>query len=191
MQILKEKIRENIIDAAREAFTKEGYEKATLKDIADKADISVGNIYRYFKSKEEILAEIIGNFKESVLSYSIKSKNTFVNATKKEYKLFIELFSKIIVDNYNDFRLTTQNKTNPYILGFRDFILDLSVNSVMESIYETRVDKVVSRAWTIACFEGLSSIIEESTKPDKKTVERIEVYLELVLQDVKKRIERA
>lgn len=191
MQILKEKIRENIINSSRAYFISEGYEKATLKDIAEKADISVGNIYRYFKSKEEILSEIIKNFKENVLTYSIDSKNAFINATKKEYKLFIELFAKIIVDNYDDFRLTTKNRNNSYVLDFKNFLINISVSSIMESVAETRVDKEVARAWTVACFEGLATIIEDAPKPDKKIVERIQVYLDLVLQDIKKRVEKA
>ena len=50
----KEEVRRAIIDAAVEIFSKVGLERATLGEIAQRAGTSVGNVYKYFKSKDEI-----------------------------------------------------------------------------------------------------------------------------------------
>lgn len=59
MQTRKEDIRQHIIDAASVEFLNRGYEDASMRTIAKKANTTVGNIYHYFPSKEAILDEIL------------------------------------------------------------------------------------------------------------------------------------
>lgn len=46
--------RERILYAALLLFTSKGYAKTSVHEIREKADVSIGLIYRYFKNKEEI-----------------------------------------------------------------------------------------------------------------------------------------
>lgn len=48
-----------IIDAAVSLFTTVGYHGASMRDIASRADVTVASIYYHFKSKQEILQEIM------------------------------------------------------------------------------------------------------------------------------------
>src|SRR3984893_1221615 len=54
----KEDLREEILDAARSLFVKEGYESVSIRKIADKIDYSPGTIYLYFRDKADILDRI-------------------------------------------------------------------------------------------------------------------------------------
>lgn len=49
-----EETRTRILEAALTLFREVGYEKATMRVIAERAGVSVGNAYYYFKSKEEL-----------------------------------------------------------------------------------------------------------------------------------------
>ena len=49
--------RKRILNCALELFEKKGYDSVTIQEIADAAHTSVGSIYRYFKSKEEMAAQ--------------------------------------------------------------------------------------------------------------------------------------
>ena len=53
-----EKIREKIIGAAVERFLHYGYPKTTIAELAGDCAMSPGNIYRFFKGKIDIAAEI-------------------------------------------------------------------------------------------------------------------------------------
>ncbi len=44
-----------IIDAALRMFAEEGYEKTSIRNIADKIEYSPGTIYLYYKDKDELL----------------------------------------------------------------------------------------------------------------------------------------
>lgn len=51
-----EQRRLQIIDAAMTCFARRGFHQTTMQDISQAAGISVGLIYRYFQSKEEMIA---------------------------------------------------------------------------------------------------------------------------------------
>jgi len=51
--------RDRIVEAADELFYRQGYEHTSFADIADAVQISRGNFYHHFKSKDEILDAVI------------------------------------------------------------------------------------------------------------------------------------
>lgn len=60
-RLFKQKMEERkqkIIDAAKALFSEKGYAGTGLREIAERAGVSLGNIYNYFKNKEEIFSEI-------------------------------------------------------------------------------------------------------------------------------------
>ncbi len=50
-----------------ETISEKGYQGTRIKDITERAGTSVGNFYRYFKSKEDIVELIIEKFQELLL----------------------------------------------------------------------------------------------------------------------------
>jgi len=51
--------RERLVAAASELVYRQGVERTTLADIAEAADMRVGNVYYYFKTKDEIVAAVV------------------------------------------------------------------------------------------------------------------------------------
>jgi TetR/AcrR family transcriptional repressor of nem operon len=51
--------RDHIVEAAGELFYQKGFEHTSFTDIADAINISRGNFYYYFKTKDEILDAVI------------------------------------------------------------------------------------------------------------------------------------
>jgi len=54
-----EQTRKRITRAALKVFCARGYRRATIREIAEKAAISVGGVYLYFKSKQALYREVI------------------------------------------------------------------------------------------------------------------------------------
>jgi len=50
----KQQRREEIIQAAEKVFFTKGFDKSTMDDIAESAELSKGTLYLYFKSKEDL-----------------------------------------------------------------------------------------------------------------------------------------
>jgi TetR/AcrR family transcriptional regulator, transcriptional repressor for nem operon len=51
--------RERLVDAACQTVYQQGIEKTTLADIAATAGIPVGNVYYYFKTKQDIIQAVV------------------------------------------------------------------------------------------------------------------------------------
>ncbi|MBZ0158454.1 MAG: TetR/AcrR family transcriptional regulator [Alphaproteobacteria bacterium] len=64
----KEEFRREILDAARELFISEGYEKFSLRRLAEKIDYSPTTIYLYFKGKDDLLFAICEEVAEQFLA---------------------------------------------------------------------------------------------------------------------------
>ena len=55
----KEATRQRVIEAARELFDTQGYDGATIREIARHAGVAVGSVFTTFASKGEILSEVM------------------------------------------------------------------------------------------------------------------------------------
>ena len=59
MQVKKEELRQQILEAAKQEFLDKGYENSSLRVIAKKAHTTMGNIYHYYANKEALLTALL------------------------------------------------------------------------------------------------------------------------------------
>lgn len=59
MQIKKDEMKNNLLDAASYEFMKHGFEKASVRNIVKSANTTIGNFYNYFKTKEDIFCALV------------------------------------------------------------------------------------------------------------------------------------
>jgi AcrR family transcriptional regulator len=50
----RQEMRERILEVAKEMFLQDGYDKTSIRNIAEKIEYSPGTIYQYFEDKDEI-----------------------------------------------------------------------------------------------------------------------------------------
>lgn len=81
---LREKRQEAILEAAAQVIARKGYQRATVKEIADAAGIAPGTIYLYFEDKRDLLLSIA----EQVVDLMPKEVPT--QATPAQVKTFIQ-----------------------------------------------------------------------------------------------------
>jgi AcrR family transcriptional regulator len=78
--------RERLSVAAREVLHRQGVEATTLADIAAAADVPLGNVYYYFKTKDELVAAAIGSHEEMMSSaFAELSKHRTPRARLRAY----------------------------------------------------------------------------------------------------------
>lgn len=89
----QEENRRSILQAAEKVFVQKGYSLSTVDDIAEEAQFSKATLYRYFKSKSDILLEIIyGSFKTSYQEIK-KIQKKSLSAEEKLRELINYIFS--------------------------------------------------------------------------------------------------
>lgn len=61
-----ERSRRAVLDAALHLFSHQGFRATSVRDIADKAEVSTGNVYHHFPDKEAIFRELIDEYSRTV-----------------------------------------------------------------------------------------------------------------------------
>src|ERR1700737_3119744 len=61
-QTRSEQSRRQVLDSALQLFSHQGYRATTVRDIADDAGVSTGNLYHHFPDKEAIFRTLIDEF---------------------------------------------------------------------------------------------------------------------------------
>lgn len=77
--------RERILETSRKLFAGNGFEAATTRDIAQKAEIGVGTLFNYFPTKEAIVATLAA---EAVEATTREFGRTNADADSLEEELF-------------------------------------------------------------------------------------------------------
>src|SRR5437879_6262778 len=60
--------RDRLVAAAIELVHRQGIERTTLAEIAKAADVPAGNVYYYFKTKDDVIAAIIDSHAQEVMT---------------------------------------------------------------------------------------------------------------------------
>lgn len=81
-QVLKKEIKDKIIEATKNEVLKKGVKDSSLREIAANAGITVGNLYRYFKCKDDIINSItsptlikLNEMVKAVTNYQVSFEN--------------------------------------------------------------------------------------------------------------------
>jgi TetR/AcrR family transcriptional regulator, transcriptional repressor for nem operon len=56
--------RERLVESARELFHEQGVHRTTLAEVAGGADVPLGNVYYYFKTKDELVDAVLDGYKQ-------------------------------------------------------------------------------------------------------------------------------
>lgn len=101
-EIRKQK-KQLIMDAALELFAENGFHATSMSQVAKKAGVSKGLAYNYFKSKQEMLDEIIETGFDSIYSHFDLNHDGIL--TRDEFEHFIRNSFKAIGENRKFWKL--------------------------------------------------------------------------------------
>lgn len=59
MQVLKDDIKRRILEVAKQEFYHRGFTKASMRDIASKVGVGVGNLYNYYPGKDDLFRAVL------------------------------------------------------------------------------------------------------------------------------------
>lgn len=94
-----------IESAAKDLFIKQGFHATSMRDIAKTAEVSIGNLYNYYETKEQIFESIIGTYLQII---NVRLKHVFAEIESPlEPAGLLKLGSlvKDMIDQHQDFWL--------------------------------------------------------------------------------------
>ncbi|MEJ8554005.1 TetR/AcrR family transcriptional regulator [Tepidibacter sp. Z1-5] len=124
--------KEKIFNAALEVFAKKGFSAATTAEIAEEAGVAQGTIFRYYKTKKDILRgvmiEYIDKFEEFADFDSIQKVIEY-----NKDKPLDEILKLIVLNRYEVFKKNFRiSKVIHYEMQFHGDIMDMHLEKVNE-----------------------------------------------------------
>lgn len=169
MQYLKKEIKERILAAAVEEFKEQGYSDASIRNIANNAEISLGNVYRYFTNKEALYFAVINPFMESVKSF-VDNEFVFEGKTMKQIAEMLIAF----ISQYNDELLIIRKGNTVHYDKFVNYIIEAiayKIKELVQSIFPEIDSKIENPDFYEAIAEGfLTSFFKILKNGDPKEV---------------------
>lgn len=141
-----------IVQAAVEIFSEKGFAGSSTSEIAQKAGVAEGTIFRHYKTKKELLLSIVAPMMTKLIApFAVKD---FTKVLEADYPNF-EYFLRAIVVN----RLEFARKHFPVI---KIFMHEIPFhNELREQFKEKVADLVLEKAYkSIRHFQAQGQIIE-------------------------------
>lgn len=151
MVVVKEEVRTHIVGVARKIFTRYGFRKTTMEEIAAATRKGKSSIYYYFKSKEEIFRAVVEREAEELkikLDHTINKDGAPIEKLKT-YILF-RLHHVRSVENF-------YAALNEEYLSHMDFILEIRRQFDLEE--RQMVKEILEEGMKNGTFQVVSSEI--------------------------------
>ena len=174
--------RQRIQDVALELFAEQGYEKTSLREIAEHLDVTKAALYYHFKTKEEILVGIFEDLSrpiEDLIEWGRKQPHSL--ETKQE---IIRRYSEALAGAAPLFRFMQENQATirelsigemfkTRMLGLRDILMDPDADLVDQV-------RCVSALFTM--HAGMHVLADMEGDPEEKRKAILEVAIGLITQ---------
>ncbi|MFE8013539.1 TetR/AcrR family transcriptional regulator [Streptomyces antibioticus] len=174
--------RQRIQDVALELFAEQGYEKTSLREIAERLEVTKAALYYHFKTKEEIIVSIFQDLTkpiEELIEWGEQQPHTL--ETKHE---IVRRYSQILADASPLFRFMQENQATVRELrigeSFKDRMRGLRDIFIDPDARLTDQVRGVSAIFTL--HAGMFLLQDLEGDPEEKRAAVLEVAVDLVTQ---------
>ncbi|MEU0399189.1 helix-turn-helix domain-containing protein [Streptomyces sp. NPDC006197] len=174
--------RQRIQDVALELFAEQGYEKTSLREIAERLDVTKAALYYHFKTKEDIIAGIFEDLTrpmDELLAWAAEQPRTL--ETKQE---ILRRYQKALLAAAPLFRFMHENQATVRDLSigltFKEHFLAL--NEFVQEPDSSVKDRVRSVSAIFTLHAGTFFTQNAEGDPEEQQEAVLEVALDLIQQ---------
>ncbi|MGX1271550.1 TetR/AcrR family transcriptional regulator [Streptomyces phaeoluteigriseus] len=174
--------RQRIQDVALELFAEQGYEKTSLREIAEHLDVTKAALYYHFKTKEEIIVSIFTDLTkpiEDLIDWGRSQPQTL--DTKQE---LLRRYSRALSEAAGFFRFMQENQAT-----VRELQIGESFKNRMRGLRDIVIDPDAPLADQVRCVSaiftlhaGMFFLHDLEGDPEEKREAVLEVAIDLITQ---------
>jgi AcrR family transcriptional regulator len=158
-------VKEKIINAALMTFSKYGYDRTRMDDVAEAAKVSKGRLYLYFKNKEELFYAIsernIADLKQQLSTLftgkeNLKSgsENFYENFRSKNTTDLEKVFFEIIAESSRNLRL--RKMLYEQRLKIFDVVIEYLNSQMQRGLIKKGTNTKAIASGLVSLYNGLS-----------------------------------
>ncbi|MFJ3090723.1 TetR/AcrR family transcriptional regulator [Streptomyces drozdowiczii] len=172
--------RQRIQDVALELFAEQGYEKTSLREIAEKLDVTKAALYYHFKTKEDILVSIFEDLNrpvEELIAWGETQPRTLETKTE-----ILRRYSNAMAHAAPLFRFMQENQATVRDLSIGETIKHrvLGLVDLIKEPDAPLTDQVRCFSALFTLHAGMLALKDVDGDPEEKRKAALEVAVELV-----------
>lgn len=190
-QVLKDDLREKIIDSAADEFLEKGFQNASMRSIAAKSGMTVGNLYRYFKSKEDINISIVDGTMElldklisELTDGALSLKNTSCENLDMDLISFRGVLDRLVARlveiyaaNKIPFRiLMLRSELNSRLTDWFGELIESIIRKSFAELPDAADLKTLSRVYAISIFSGAKEIFRSDGQSPEAMTKMLSIF---------------
>ncbi|KOV79267.1 TetR family transcriptional regulator [Streptomyces sp. NRRL WC-3618] len=174
--------RQRIQDVALELFAEQGYEKTSLREVAERLDVTKAALYYHFKTKEEIIVSLFEDLTkpiEDLIEWGRQQPHTL--DTKQE---IVRRYSEALTKAAPLFRFMQENQATVRDLSIGDTFKTrmLAMREIIIDPEAPLVDQVRCISAMFTLHAGMFVLQDLAGDADDKRKAVLEVAIDLVTQ---------
>lgn len=174
--------RQRIQDVALELFAEQGYEKTSLREIAEHLDVTKAALYYHFKTKEEIIVSLFEDLTQPIqelIEWGARQPHTL--DTKQE---IVRRYSQALAGAEPLFRFMQENQATVRELRIGDTFKDRmrGLRDIIIDPDSPLVDQVRCVSALFTLHAGMFIMQDVEGDPEKRREAVLEVAVDLVTQ---------
>lgn len=199
MQVLKDEIRESIYIASVKEFKSRGFEKSSMRKIAKEAGIAVGNLYRYYKNKEDLFDVVVGPAFDKLVNFITHHKGPETlnsNMDNINFQRQFKGFANIYFQHKDEILIIIDGSKGTKYENAKDEIIKITENKIKDALKSCLLnnecifeDLFIAHVLSVSIVEGALVIIKEY-KDDSKISNMLEKFIQFILKDFLNRVRK-
>ncbi len=190
-QVLKDDLRNKIMHSAADEFLEKGFQDASMRRIAAKSGMTVGNLYRYFKSKEDINRSIVGGtlgLLDDMVSELTGGALSLRNDSYENLEMDMESFRSMLdqlsarlVEIYCNARipfriLMLRSELNSRLTEWFANLIEKIIRKKYDALSPEQNLKALSRIYAVSIFSGAREIFRTDEQSPEALTQMLSIF---------------
>jgi AcrR family transcriptional regulator len=187
MQTRKEPVKKKIVEAALEEFLVTGYVNSSMRNIATQSGITVGNIYSYFSSKDDLFDYILSDTVDdlhALLNMEVSDEDSL---SPDSMTGMAHAISAVFLKNRIQFLILMDGSAGSKYQDIkaqmiRQACLRIESESGRHGENPEGVDPLLAQALAVALIEGLIHLFKRSGTHKRKLEKLVGDFLGIIIK---------
>lgn len=188
MQVLKEDVKNKIVEAAVDEFLVNGYEKSSLRTIASQAGITIGNIYSYFSSKDDLFDHVVSPAAEALDDLLELDIIRITDKHSTNLDFVSKRICEVFISNKERFFILINGSSGSKYANTKESVIDFISKRFKAELFprlnKQNIDPLFSRVLATALLSGFLTIFNHYGGDEDSLMNLISDLLEVFLGDM-------
>ncbi len=176
--------KEEVIKTARELFTKYGYKKVSMDEIAKKSGVTKKTIYTYFKDKDSMflyfVQEELNLMRDSIKNDELSNMSFVDNVAKSLYEMLLIRKNSELISTISK-ELKTNEKAREFLNFYDGQILNYIESRISDEISKGNIRRVDPHLTAFIIYKVFISVMFEYDKEINE--EKVTKQVTLILKE--------